>query len=513
MPFFLQISVSFVTIVSFISLICVLDVHAVMDPRFKLDPQTISGLKTSPKPQQARKKRTPDTSVTPLSTPPEGTIYTVKRGDSLFRILMHEFGLSYSKARSFLDKIKRENNIYDNKRLRIGQKITIPLVGRRSDVSLNVSRAERGDNSSNFDSGNVPEQSLRLESPVPTFSRQEVINRTQNVWKTIVPSKNEQQEPQPLQSPIFSLDLDQERYPVFAGMNGGRIILDENGTIPPLVKSLIEDKDASVRIITESPSGSHKFMSSLLGAAGFYSVEENFSMEFGADPKLTVLADFKVEKNADSFINQDVVIISNNRTPFPSSLGNFLKKEGFSLYEPFASLKPLVSHESRTINYVSAKKQPEIVDSILSALSVSPERDHPVDVFAATDNGISLSVNAERYFVYGGQRYIVTTFDGDPVKNTLFKILETTGVKVIIYEAQDDFRKISEKMLSRMRIKGSFEQHTLLQGSTTGYSLQMSGFKLDDALLPSGGLFLTDRYMDRIVRDLLIENGFTITNR
>ena len=41
----------------------------------------------------------------------------------------------------------------------------------------------------------------------------------------------------------------------------------------------------------------------------------------------------------------------------------------------------------------------------------------------------------------------------------------------------------------------------------------MSGFKLDDALLPGGGIFLTDRAMDRIVRDLFTENGFTINNR
>jgi hypothetical protein len=108
---------------------------------------------------------------------------------------------------------------------------------------------------------------------------------------------------------------------------------------------------------------------------------------------------------------------------------------------------------------------------------------------------------------------VVTTFDGDPVNYTLFRILETTGVKVIILEAQDDFRKVSEKMLSRTSIKGSFALHSLLQDDSAGYSLQMSGFKLEDAQLPGGGLFLTDRAMNRIVRDLFIENGVTIINR
>ena len=513
MPFFLQIRITVVTIPCFVLLFSVFDLHAVTDPRFELAPQAISDLKSTPKPQLTRGKRSPVTPLKSLSTPSKGVIYTVKPGDRLFKIIMRDFGLSYIEAGAFIEEIKRVNNIYDIKRLKAGQKITIPPVWRGPDGSLTLLQADRGDKSRNYDSGNIPEQSLKLESPIPALSGLEAIARTQSVWKMLVPSNVEQQKPLSLQTPIFSLTLDQERYPAFARMNGGRIILDQHGTIPPLIKSLIEDKDASIRIVTEPPSGSIQFMSSLLEAAGFYSVEENFSMEFGTDPKLTVLADFKVEKNADSLINQDVAIIRNNRTSFPSSLGNFLKKEGLLLYEPFASLKPLVLQESHTIYYVSAKKPSEIVDSILSVFSVSPGHNQRVDVFAATDNGISLSVRAERYFVHGGQRYVVTTFDGDPVSYTLFRILETTGLNVIILEPHDDFRKVSEKLLSRMKIKGSFAQHTLLQEGAAGYSLQMSGFKLNDSLLPGGAFFLTDRAMDPIVRDLLIENGFALTNR
>jgi hypothetical protein len=254
-------------------------------------------------------------------------------------------------------------------------------------------------------------------------------------------------------------------------------------------------------------------MASLLDAAGFYSVEENFNMEFGTDPKLTVQADFKIEKTAESLIKQDVVLVNSGRTFVPPAIGEFLKKEGFSLYEPFASLKPLVQRDSRTINFVSAKTQPEMIDSILGAFSLSPVRDRRVDVFGTDNNGISLSVKAERYFERGGQRYVVTSFDGDPMNYTLFRILETKGYNVVILEQKDDFQKISEKLISRMKIKGDFAQHSLVQDGPAGYSVSMSGFKLDDALLPGGGIFLTDRVMDRIVRDLFTENGFTINSR
>ncbi len=488
--------------------------RAVMDSRFELDPQALSGTKKSVKPQQTSGKKNPRAhSRQSSASSAKVNVYTIKAGDHLFKILMRDYGLSNNEAESFVEEIKRENNIYDIKRLKIGQKITIPPVRRRSDGSLKLLQAAQTEASTNSGVDTISGQSFKLESPVPALSGQEVVSKAHEVWNGIVPSKNEQMKPLALQTSTFSLSLDPERYPTFARMDGGRIVLDQNGSIPPLVKSLIEDKDASIRIVTEAPAGTKRFMASLLEAAGFYSVEENFSMEFGVDPKLTVQADFKVEKTAESLMKQDIVLVSSGRTSLPPSIGDFLKKEGFSLYEPFASLKPFAQRDSRMIHYVSAKKQPEMIDSILSAFSVSSERDRRVDAFAAENNGISLSVKAERYFERGGQRYVVTSFDGDPVNYTLFRILETKGYKVVILDAQDDFRKISEKIISRMNIKGTFAQHSLLQDGAAGYSLQMSGFKLDDALLPGGGIFLTDRAMDRIVKDLFTENGFTINNR
>lgn len=514
MALFLKNCGTFVTAFCVGTIFCMTGVHAAMDPRFEIDPRTLGGSKSVVKSRKYGGKRSSKTHVEQSSSKPvKGGVYTVKSGDHLFKILMRDYGLSNNEAESFVEEIKRENNIYDIKRLRIGQKIIIPPVRRRADGPLHLLQVTRGDRTSNYGSGVVPEQSFKLESPVTTLSEMEIVTKAQNMWNHIVPLKKEQQKPLAFRTPAFSLTLDPERYPTFARIDGGRIVLDQNGIIPPLVKSLIEDKDASVQIMTESPTGTNRFLASLIEAAGFYSVEENFSMEFGVDPKLTVQADFKVEKTAESLINQDIVLVNSGRTLLPSSIDAFLKKEGFSLYEPFASLKPFAKCDTRSIHYVSSKKQPEIIDSILSAFSVSSERDRMVDVFAADNNGISLSVKAERYFERGGQRYIVASFNGDPISYTLFRILETKDYKVVMLEAHDDFRKISEKIISRMKVKGGFAQHTLLQDGSAGYSLQMSGFKLDDVLLPGGGIFLTDRAMDRIVRDLFTENGFTINSR
>jgi hypothetical protein len=422
---------------------------------------------------------------------------------------MRDYGLSNYESETFMEEIRRANNIYDIRRLKVGQKIIVPPVRRRSDgsikgiPSISVGAATSG----------IVGQSFRLESPVGSLSEQEVSANLRLVWDRMLPPLNGELKPVMLNSPTFSLTLDPQRYPIYATMDNGRILVDWNASIPPLVKTLITEKDPHVRIVSESPVNGKRFLSAMLESAGFYSVEESFSMEFGTDPKLTVRSDFKIEKTSESLIKQDVVLMNSGRVPFPAVIGGFLKKEGFTVYEPFASLQSIIPAVARPLYQISTKSQPDIIDALLTSISVTPDKDRRLDVFAADNNGISLSVKAERYFERGGQRHVVTRFDGDPVTYTLFRILETKGYQVIILEAQDDFRKITDKLLSRMRIKNTYAQHTLGRDSDANYSLQMSGYKLEGAGFPVGGLFLTNLELDRVIRDLLVENGYYITTK
>ena len=497
-------------------------VDAAMDPRFEIDPQALGVSQAAIKQSPAKKISTTKVSAvkadkseprvpaekTAGSGVVKGGVYVVKSGDNLFKILMRDYGLSNDEAESFIEEICRENNIYDIKRLKIGQKIVIPAVRRKADGSLKVSSSQRA---SGVKPGNA--QMFRLESPVAALTEEDATARIRQAWDSILPPAKGELKPIFLQSPAFSLTLDPARYPVYAAMNGGRILIDQNSSIPPLVKSLITEKDPSLHIVSESPVNGRRFLTALLESAGFYSVEENFIMDFGADPKITVHSDFKIEKTPESLIKQDIVLINSGRVSYPTALGDFLKKEGFSIFEPFGTLRPSVVDSQRQVFQIASKNQSEIVDAILSSLSVTPVKDRKLDVFAADNNGISLSVKAERYFEQGGQRSVVTRFDGDPMTYTLFRILEAKGYQVVILEAQDDFRKISDKLLSRMNYKKSFAQHKLNSDENSNYSLLMTGVRLEGGGLPAGGIILTNLELDKIIRSLLTENGYTVTTK
>src|SRR6185369_13888322 len=104
---------------------------AAMDPRFELDAKTF-GVTESPKKQpsavgkrasqKSRKVKSSETGAT------EGTVYVVKSGDNLFKILMRDYGFSDDEAETVIKIICRENDIADIRRLRVGQKIVIPAL-------------------------------------------------------------------------------------------------------------------------------------------------------------------------------------------------------------------------------------------------------------------------------------------------------------------------------------------------------------------------------------------------
>jgi len=491
--------------------------RAAMDPAFEIDSKVLQGFKAPSGPVPKAGKRVEHPAATGAKSPgnTRGVQHTVRAGDNLFRILMRDYGLSNAQAEASIKEILRENRINDIKRLKVGQIITLPVSQRgEGDTAAGDRRMRRNKRQLQAKHGvsGAPAQSLMLESPAMP-STQETALQLSEFWKKMVPN-GDVQKPLSFQSPAFSLTLDPRRYPIYSAMKGARLVVDTNGTIPPLVKSLIMEKDPSVRFISGSPANGRKLLAAMLDAAGFYSVEENFVMEFGVDPQLKVHSDFKVEKTTESLIKQDVVLLNGGSVALPRPLVSFLEKQGFSPLEPFASQKPVVTRPSvGQVRQITARNSPDLVDAILTSLSVPYRSNFPVDVFSADNNGISLSVKADRYFERNGQRCVVSGFDGDPVTYTLFRILETKGYHSIILDGKDDFRKVSEKILAALHLPASYARQEMWPDSGSGYSLSMSGFRLEGADVPGGSLFLTNLNLDPIIRDLLKENGYDVQSK
>ncbi|HEY5514039.1 MAG TPA: peptidoglycan-binding protein LysM, partial [Geomonas sp.] len=267
-----------------------------------------------------------------------------------------------------------------------------------------------------------------------------------------------------------------------------------------------------VRIVSENPGNRQRFYRSLLTAAQFYSFEEDFSVDFGTDPKITVHADFKIEKSPDSLLRQDVALlnVSENRRATPDGLVRLLAGNGFRVVEAGNPSYQGGSGAGDLLYQVTGKEPKKILDSFLDALSVPFETGKSIDLYAQEHIGVRLDVPVDRYFEDHGQRYVVALFNGDPVNYTLIRLLETKGYRVIMLQEGDDFHSIADKVLSRLHIPGRYGEHDLWPVRNVGYGVRMSGAMIRDNRNGDRNLFVTDRDLDPLVKELADLNGYRL---
>ncbi len=352
---------------------------------------------------------------------------------------------------------------------------------------------------------------FRLEAPRSTPGDRKTIRGIEALWKNLTPGGVEEPAPLTLRNDLFSLTLDPSRYPILRAMDGARILVDQDSSLPPLVRALLTAQEPSLRYVSGSPGDGKRFLSSLLAAGGFYSVMENAVLDFGDDPNIRVRFDHKVEQTADSLLRQEVALINDGLHPLPSQLTDHLRKAGFIVHEPFAvpGYSPAVRKQG-SLFQISATNRTEMLDSLLDALGVVYRKDQRIDLFTGNDGGVSLSVTVQRSYEHRGGRYLVVAFDGNPVTYTLLRLLETRGYRVITLETGDDFRAVSEKILASLRIPAEYGKHDMWPAGGVSYSLRMSGFRLRGDGVPGGSMFLTNLRMEPFARELLKAEGYEV---
>ena len=337
------------------------------------------------------------------------------------------------------------------------------------------------------------------------------IQWTRDLWERIL--KQGRQEPAPLvvQERNFSLSLDPERYPVLPAADGGKIVIDEARTLSPLVKTILREKDPGIRIVTGNPDDRKSFFSTLLAAAKFYSVEENFSVDFGSDPKLTVKSDYKIERTSESLLKNDIVLVNldGNRNGLPPPLLAFLDKEGFQVVES----SPAFSEEpdgNKVLYSIEGSSQETIVDDLYSALSVHCEKNRDLLLDDGALSGVTLSVRADRYSERNNQKVVVSFSDANPVQYTLLRLLVLKGYRVVMLNPEDDFKEISEKLLPSMGVSAAYGMHPLWKQDGTSFNVHLSGFVVSEGGRSGPRKILTNVPIDPLVGELARYKGFDI---
>ncbi|QXE89313.1 hypothetical protein KP001_12680 [Geomonas subterranea] len=478
-----------------------------IDKKFEIEPAALA--KKYPMPAPA-----PKTKPAPKGS---GTVtYKVKRGDFLYRVLAREYGITGDRADAVALRVQAANHLADIRRLQVGTTLLIPIdpAGHKPKTrrTTKIAAAKPGRGTNEAQGATVmffkapATQPAGLPGPA---SNPEAVQDAAKVWPQLVPDAPSSKAQLDYLSSAFSLSLDPQRYPVLAGQDGGTILVDAGGSLPPLVKSLLQEKNPQLSVVSERPDNPRAFYRALLNAARFYSFEEDFLVDFGTDCKVIVQADFKIEKSQDSLLRQDITLLKvpGKRPATPQALVRLLASHGFKLVETPSTAPIITGRPDDSVLYQIPEKDPRgIADALLEALGIRFQTDKSIDLYADDNNGVRLEIPVYRYFEKNGRRYVLARFQGDPLGDSLTNLLEAKGYQVIAIQDHDDLQSLSDKLFNRLDVAGRYGEQDLWSLWEKGYGVRMAGVMLNDA--KGGRIFITDRKVDPLVRELAKLNGY-----
>lgn len=455
-----------------------------IDPRFELDPRML---------QQKLPPKTPPVSQTKapasLKGSREETSDNAKQNDS--------------------NSMKRRNRHINTKRPEAEKHIVSQSSANKTRHVARLARSVKGGSPKLSENRAVGHRFALFKGSAETVD--EGMENARLVWDKLMPVQNRSDKSFSIKEKNYTLDLSPDRFPLFPAADGGKILVEARGNLSPLVKSLIQQHDKGVRFVTYDTQNSKRFFANLLSSAGFYSVEEDFNVAFGNDPKLTVSADFKVENDSNSPLQHDIFLFNTDQHlgGYPAPLSEYLASQGFRVINLNTHEKAGNPVTGSSINVITDKEPSVMADKLMSALSMKYQQEKEIDVLNIGAGGIGLQVKADRYFEKNGDRFIVSTFKGDPENYTLLRLLESQHYRVIVLMPDDDFRSVAGKILSQLGLPSNYTMRDIISSKDKPYTIQMSGILLNTSD-KQGKIFLTGSKPGRLIGELLELNGYTI---
>lgn len=519
-------------------------------PSFELELKDLETTKSSPKTRRQpvrtpRKEslREPKPQQTLPAAEPSGDYirYTVRPGDFLFKILIRDFGLSNAQAEALIPEIQRLNKLPSATRLDVGQTILIPRHRRIPSAAPAAKAVPTPAHEDNLPLV-IPPAPSSISPPVPVAAPpapaapQHVEPAAQIVTTPLqIPPASEPireaagSHSQPAQSaadPSFSAALislwdnlvpGQERiepltvngkvldpadYPLLLAADGGRILVDLRDTLTPQLRSQLSQKYPDIRIVARGKDSLRAFFSTLMKTAEFARFEENVTVNLGADPTLSVRADFRIVRLPTGRGGPETVLffVDEQSQCLPASLIDYLHRKGYQVAQFCGSSGEAFTDPGYDLRSIPASAPCDMAVSLLDALSLKLDRNRIVSGTMGENAENRFSIRVDGYFEAGGKRFILTCAGNDPYNYTLFRLLQVQGYGIIQPQEHDDVNAVTTHLLTQLNYPYSFGRHELDYGR---YRIAITGFKVTRRETATGRLLLTSQPSDPVFAELL----------
>jgi LysM repeat protein len=438
----------------------------------------------------------------------KGNLYTIKRGDTLFKIIRSQLKITETNIpktlriiKSINPGIRNVNKIYAGKIIKLpGKTIFVKTPEETKAIAQEVVKLS--------EKTIQPEKIIEIKEKkfMPPEARLAVLKQVITQMNGSITTTGNYYLPIPKAGQVT---IDCSKIPVIEFDDNTTIFLDLENRAHSNLKKMISDNWANFYLIKVNKNDDViAILKKIINTTKSYSMTKSEKpMMIGAYPPVELSVDWVIvntlPKQAQS-LKQGLRLVYENNLLLPKSIKNYSQKNGLIITEiseesgivgkpeEVYSLPPMPAFPT-----TSAK---DFSYALVSSLGLSAEKDVDIQMFDTVKDGFNLSIKADVLVTNENKKYIIYS---QSLSQQFANSLKQAGNELIFVKDNDEPKNIMEKILHGLNISFTSGNFTFSgpEKNQAPYALNFIGTKIKT----DKDLYVIDFDIDQELRGLLQE--------
>lgn len=375
-------------------------------------------------------------------------LYTVKKGDSLIRVVKSLYGVPKKELyNEYLNQLKRLNpSIKDLNRIFAGQKVRLPIYSPqtvRMPITPSRARAKPGEGT---------EEELRSIA----VQLGEIFALIGEEWlqtgEHFIPLKNGGQ-----------INLNADSYPIINLRNGKKVIVDLFNALPEDMSDLITSSWGNYGIVhLENGVDLKEAMDRIIILCDYKKIQGiNEPLILGGDIPLRITTDWIIHRvSGESAGGQDIIVINlldDESSGTPGSIRAFLKGLGIQTvdYPPVPESEVEYGEGAEVLGDMGDDVY-SLVEKLISLKGAEFSRDEEIPIYPDEKADFNLVIEADFVFDVHGRDHIIDMSGLDP---EIVALLNEHGFRVLSLSEQEESFAVVTRTLDFLDMEYDSEPH------------------------------------------------------
>ena len=473
-----------------------------------LDPGQSLVIPGKPLTETAEKEVTDTTTVSSKISTTKGSLYKIKRGDTLYKIIRRQLKITDTDTPKTLRMIKsinpgirNVNKIYAGKTIKLpGKTVFVKTPEETKAIAEEVVTITR--------IPVQPEKIIEIKEKIfmSPEARLAVLKQVITQMNGSITTTGNYYLPIPKTGQVT---IDCSKIPVIEFDDNTTVFLDLENRAHGNLKKMISDNWANFHLVKVNKNDDViAILKKVINTTKNYSMTKSEKpMMIGAYPPVELIVDWVIYNTLPRQaqpLKQGLRLVYENNLLLPKSIKNYSQKNGFIITEISGESgivgKPEEVYSLPPMTVFPTTSAKDFSYALVSNLGLSAEKEVDIQMFDTVKDGFNLSIKADVLVTNENKKYIIYSQN---LSQQFINSLKQTGYDLIFVNDNDEPKKIMEKILHGLNISFTSGNFTFsgLEKNQAPYALNFIGTKIKT----DKDLYVIDFDIDQGLRGLLQE--------